>query len=98
MGNAPIRTCAGCRRRRPQPELIRVVRGPDGVVSLDHDDADRGSSGASVTGRAPGRGAYVCADGSCVERALRTGALVRALGPHGPEVAQDLRAATKNRV
>ncbi|MDQ5815751.1 MAG: YlxR family protein, partial [Actinomycetota bacterium] len=55
MGDAPIRTCAGCRRRRPQPELIRVVRGPDGVVSLDHDDAVRAASGASVTGRAPGR-------------------------------------------
>ncbi|MDQ3619812.1 MAG: YlxR family protein [Actinomycetota bacterium] len=98
MANAPIRTCAGCRRRRPQSELIRVVRGPDGVVSLDRGAAVRGASGASATGRSPGRGAYVCADGSCIERALRTGAFVRALGRHGLELAQDLRAAMKNRV
>jgi len=98
MGDAPIRTCAGCRRRRPQSELIRVVRGPDGVVRLDQHGPGGKASGASVTGRAPGRGAYVCADDPCVERALQTGALVRALGKHGPELPQVLRAATKNRV
>ena len=97
MGDAPVRTCAGCRRKRPQSELIRVVRGPDGVVRLDQSSSGRKAPGAPVTGRAPGRGAYVCADDPCVERALQTGALARALGPHGPELAQDLRAATKNR-
>ena len=98
MGDAPIRTCAGCRRRRQQSELIRVVRGPDGVVRLDQSSSGRKESGIPVTGRAPGRGVYVCADDRCAERALKTGALARALGKHGPELARDLRAATKNRV
>nr|MBO2503475.1 YlxR family protein [Thermoanaerobacterales bacterium] len=44
----PIRTCIGCRRRRPQSELVRFVRGPDGNP---------------VEGRTlPGRGAWLCRD------------------------------------
>ena len=44
----PQRQCMGCRERKAKRELIRVVRGPEGTVSLD------------FSGKAPGRGAYLC--------------------------------------
>ena len=44
----PMRQCMGCRERKPKRELIRVVRSPEGAVSLD------------FQGKAPGRGAYLC--------------------------------------
>ncbi|HEV8571766.1 MAG TPA: YlxR family protein [Actinomycetota bacterium] len=65
-GSRPARTCLGCRVTRPKPELLRVVRGPDGV----HPDP---------SGKAPGRGAYVHRDRDCVREATRRGALARAL-------------------
>ena len=60
----PTRTCLGCRRRRPKRELVRLVRGADGSV------------GADAVG--PGRGAYVCRDAECLERALKPGRLAYA--------------------
>jgi predicted RNA-binding protein YlxR (DUF448 family) len=65
MASQPIRTCVGCRRRRRQGELIRVARARDATVAV-------GPAG-------PGRSAYVCFDADCVRRALRSGALLRAL-------------------
>ena len=63
--DGPMRTCLGCRQRRPKGELVRLVRRPDGRVA-----ADRMGSG---------RGAYVCADAACVDRVLRGGRLNAAL-------------------
>jgi uncharacterized protein len=65
--HVPIRTCLGCRQRRPKRSLVRLVRRSDDVVAVD------------VAGMAPGRGAYVCADPACLERALKTGRLAQAL-------------------
>jgi uncharacterized protein len=62
--HAPTRTCLGCRQRRPKRELVRLVRRPDGLVAVD--------------AAGPGRGAYVCAEPACVERALKTGRLAHA--------------------
>jgi predicted RNA-binding protein YlxR (DUF448 family) len=66
VSDVPTRTCLGCRARRPKGELVRLVRRPDGRIVVD-----RGA-------RLPGRGAYVCAEAGCVERALRPGKLVHA--------------------
>lgn len=64
----PMRMCIGCRERRPKRELVRVVRSPEGQVTLD------------PSGKASGRGAYVCADNpACLTRAVRSHALERAL-------------------
>ena len=63
MRHAPTRTCLGCRQRRPKHDLVRLVRLANGVVVAD------------AHGVQPGRGAYVCAEPECVERALRTGRL-----------------------
>ena len=65
--HVPLRTCVACRTRRPQPELVRIVRGPDGAPTLD------------PIGGAPGRGAYLCPDDACRTRAERRGLLRRAL-------------------
>lgn len=67
MSHVPIRTCLGCRRRRPKSDLVRLVRRADGAVVPD--------AGIGL----PGRGAYVCAEIRCVERALKTGKLTHAL-------------------
>jgi predicted RNA-binding protein YlxR (DUF448 family) len=63
----PTRTCVACRTERQKREFVRIVRSPDGVVTLD------------PTGKANGRGAYLCADGSCWSVALKKKALERAL-------------------
>jgi predicted RNA-binding protein YlxR (DUF448 family) len=65
-GRTPERSCVGCRQRAPKRELVRLVRGPDGVA-LD------------PAASAPGRGAYVHRDAACIGRALAKGALARAL-------------------
>jgi uncharacterized protein len=63
----PERTCVGCRSKTEKGALIRVVRGPDGRVSLD------------PTGRAAGRGAYVHPSRECLRLAVRKGNIGRAL-------------------
>lgn len=62
----PMRQCLGCREMRPKKELIRVVRSPEGAVSLD------------FKGKLPGRGAYVCPQQECLARARKSRALERA--------------------
>jgi predicted RNA-binding protein YlxR (DUF448 family) len=74
MRRVPVRTCVGCRAKMPQADLIRVVRGSDGVLRVDG-APERGSRG-----RAEGRGAYLCPRRSCIVRARRSGSLRRALG------------------
>ena len=69
----PQRQCMGCRERKEKRELIRVVRAPDGSVSLD------------FRGKAPGRGAYICPDMACLKKAIRSKALDRSLEVTIPE-------------
>jgi predicted RNA-binding protein YlxR (DUF448 family) len=64
---APSRTCVSCRTTRDKRDLVRVVRMPDGQVVLD------------PTGRVAGRGAYLCADGSCWRAAIDKNIIARAL-------------------
>ncbi|MFH1475849.1 MAG: YlxR family protein [Chloroflexota bacterium] len=63
----PTRTCVACRTARQKRELLRVVRDPGGDVAVD------------PTGKAAGRGAYVCVDAACQLNAITRGALRRAL-------------------
>lgn len=86
MRKVPMRMCMGCRERRPKRELVRVVRrAADGVVVLD------------ATGRLAGRGAYVCCDKpECLEKAVKTKALERALeAPIDAAVFDSLREQLK---
>lgn len=49
----PMRMCMGCNEMKPKKELIRIVKSPEGEISLD------------FTGKKPGRGAYICRDKEC---------------------------------
>ena len=69
----PMRQCLGCREMKPKRELIRVVRSPEGVISLD------------FRGKASGRGAYVCKNGECLKKAVRSKALERAFSSAIPD-------------
>ena len=62
----PLRMCVGCREMRPKRELVRVVCSKDGQISVD------------LTGKAAGRGAYVCPTEECLKKAVKTRALERA--------------------
>jgi uncharacterized protein len=64
----PTRTCVACRTERQKRDFVRIVRAPDGTVAFD------------ATGRANGRGAYLCADGNCWHSALKKSSIERALG------------------
>ena len=63
----PMRMCVACRQMQPKKELLRVVRTPEGEVLIDR------------TGRKNGRGAYLCNRRECLEKAVKTRALERAL-------------------
>ena len=62
-----MRMCVSCREMQPKKELVRVVRTPEGAVVLD------------ATGRANGRGAYLCKKSACLEKAIKSRALEHAL-------------------
>lgn len=63
----PMRMCVGCREMKPKMQLLRVVKPQDGEAHIDR------------TGKAPGRGAYVCGQIECLKKAQRSRALERAL-------------------
>ncbi len=65
--HVPQRTCIACRQVKEKRDLVRVVRTPDKTVKID------------ATGKAAGRGAYMCRNRTCWETALQRGALARAL-------------------
>ena len=76
----PLRQCIGCREMKPKKELVRLVRSPEGELSLDK------------TGRKPGRGAYICNEPGCLEKAFATKAVEKALGvPVSAELQEALR-------
>ena len=69
----PQRQCMGCRERKAKRELIRVVRTPEGAVTLD------------FGGKMNGRGAYLCPNPECLKQAIRSNALDRSLEVEIPE-------------
>ena len=80
----PMRQCLGCREMKPKKELIRVVRSPEGAVSLD------------FRGKLPGRGAYVCPSPECLARVRKSRALERAFSAQLPtEVYEALELQMK---
>ena len=69
----PERQCLGCNGHFPKGELLRVVRAPDGTVSLD------------FVGKKSGRGAYICKSPACLKKAERSGRLAKNLACEIPE-------------
>ncbi len=62
----PLRKCTGCGEMKPKKELVRVVKSPQGEISLD------------LVGRQPGRGAYVCRSLACLQQARKARRLEKA--------------------
>ena len=56
----PQRRCLVCQEAKDKNELLRIVRSPEGLVSID------------LTGRKPGRGAYLCKNEACLMKAKKT--------------------------
>lgn len=73
----PMRQCLGCREMKPKRELIRVVRSPEGEISLD------------FKGKAPGRGAYICPAPACLKQAIKAKAPERAFSTQIPEAVYE---------
>jgi predicted RNA-binding protein YlxR (DUF448 family) len=69
-----------CRTTREKRDLVRVVRTPAGDVIIDS------------SGRTAGRGAYVCRDATCIDRAITKGALSRALNTQLPPDLREVLA------
>ena len=77
----PQRQCVGCREMKDKKALLRVVKSPEGQVSLD------------FTGKKSGRGAYVCHDVECLRRARKSRALERAFSTAIPAEVYDAMEA-----
>ncbi len=73
----PQRQCVGCRTMYEKRELLRVVKTPEGEISLD------------TTGKKSGRGAYVCRKVECLKKAQKAKALDRALEVTIPQEVYD---------
>ena len=73
----PQRQCMGCRERREKRAMIRVVRTPEGEVTLD------------FSGKKNGRGAYLCPNPECLKKAIRAKALDRSLEVTIPQEVYD---------
>ncbi|MBR3196817.1 MAG: YlxR family protein [Clostridia bacterium] len=63
----PMRMCVGCREMKPKRELVRLVADPEGIIRMD------------LTGKVSGRGAYLCRNEQCLDRAVKIRAVQHAL-------------------
>ena len=69
----PLRRCAGCNEQKTKKELVRVVRTPEGEIMLDR------------TGKANGRGVYLCPSIQCLQKAKKAKRLERSFDLAVPE-------------
>ena len=78
----PLRMCIGCSEMKEKKSLVRIVKSPTDEISLD------------PSGKAPGRGAYVCRDSECLVKARKTRRLERSFkGKIPDEVYESLESA-----
>jgi hypothetical protein len=69
----PMRMCCGCGENLPKRELVRVVKSPEGVISLD------------TTGKKSGRGAYICPKLDCLTKAQKSRRLEKVFSSQVPQ-------------
>lgn len=69
----PVRQCIGCREMKPKNQMVRVIRTPENEICLDK------------TGKKNGRGAYLCPNEACYQKAVRSKGIARALKVEIPE-------------
>ncbi len=73
----PMRRCNGCNEQKPKNQLIRIVKSPEDEISLD------------LTGKASGRGAYICNDIECLRKARKSRRIDRTFEMTIPENVYD---------
>ena len=73
----PMRQCLGCNEHKPKKELLRVLRTPEGEITLD------------FTGKKSGRGAYICYDIKCLRKARKSKRIDKSLETAIPEEIYD---------
>ena len=73
----PLRQCIGCKERKTKPELVRIIRTPENEFCLDK------------TGKKNGRGAYICPNIQCFNKARKSNAFSRMLNVDIPEEIYD---------
>lgn len=78
----PERQCLGCNEHKPKRELLRVVRDPEGNISID------------FTGKKSGRGAYICPSAACLKKARKSKRIDATLGVTIPEEVYDSMEAS----
>lgn len=76
----PLRMCIGCQEMKPKRELTRLVRTPQNTVEID------------ATGKKSGRGAYLCSNIECLQKAIKGKRLERSLECFiAPEIIETLK-------
>ncbi len=85
--HTPLRSCVVCRQPSDKKTLLRVVRAPE---------KDGGGVAADPTGKANGRGAYVCASAECIDKAIKQKRFERSLSATSlpSTLAEDLKTLT----
>ncbi len=69
----PMRKCVGCNESKPKKEFVRIVKSPEGGISVD------------LTGKKSGRGAYICPSPECLNKARKARRLERIFEVPVPE-------------
>ncbi len=69
----PLRQCIGCRQMKAKSELVRIIKTPDNEIYLDK------------TGKMNGRGAYICLDSDCYNKAVKSKGIEKSLKMAIPE-------------
>lgn len=73
----PVRMCSGCGEHFPKKDMVRVVRSPEGEISVD------------LIGKKPGRGAYICHSRECMKKARKARRLERSFSCQIPDTVYD---------
>ncbi len=80
----PMRKCTGCAEMKEKRELVRVVKAPD-VTDENGSVIQKGEISVDLTGKKPGRGAYVCNNPDCLKAARKARRFERAFSCKIPD-------------
>ena len=84
----PLRKCSGCGEMKPKRELIRAVKAPD-VTDENGEVIQKGEISLDLTGKKPGRGAYVCKSAECLRQARKARRFERSFSCKIPDSVYD---------
>ena len=80
----PLRKCTGCNEMKEKRELVRIVKAPD-LTDENGETLQKGEISVDITGKKPGRGAYVCRRAACLAAAKKARRLEKAFSCKIPD-------------